>query len=394
MNSPSYYNSSFEDHCGATTVTLSSSEYSGPTRSRTSTHKRRSRGRVSNRGATSKKSHDAPMQKKDMYFAVDCEMVGVGPEGLDSALARVSIVNWDNEIVLDTYVRVDQEVTDYRTFVSGIRPEDIQSDSAMSLKHVRNLVGNILKGKILIGHALENDLKVMGLYHPWCDIRDTANYAPFMRTISKENDEKILCPRKLRDLVWEKLNKQIQEVGKAHSPVEDAIAAMDLYKSARTEWEMQIMQEVNRATNVSLRNPQPELREPTSFTSYHRGSQFDERYGRDPVSQVFVHNQHHQTSPFVRPMPDIIPAHQYNPGYQAQILNYPCHLNRAHGYHGKSPYSSSKRAQDIARRVQVVAALHQQKMKWLQQQQQCHQPYSSSPSYDANPVYVEDRIPM
>jgi RNA exonuclease 4 len=338
------------------------------------------------------------MQKKDMYFAVDCEMVGVGPEGLDSALARVSIVNWDNEIVLDTYVRVDQEVTDYRTFVSGIRPEDIQSDSAMSLKHVRNLVGNILRGKILIGHALENDLKVMGLYHPWCDIRDTANYAPFMRTISKENDEKILCPRKLRDLVWEKLNKQIQEVGKAHSPVEDAIAAMDLYKSARTEWEMQLMQEVNRASNMSLCNQQPELREPTSFGSYHRGSQYEERFSCDPANQALVHNQHPQSSPFIRPMPDIVPTHphhQYNPGYQA--MNFPGHMNGGHGYHGNVPYStlSSKRAQEIARRVQVVAALHQQRVKWQQQQQhQCHNLYSSSPSHAANPIYVENRIPM
>mmetsp|Transcript_17180 Transcript_17180/g.32523 ORF Transcript_17180/g.32523 Transcript_17180/m.32523 type:complete len:379 (+) Transcript_17180:264-1400(+) len=374
MNSPSFYNSSFEDNCGATTVTLSSSEYSDPIRrSRNSSHKKRSRGRVSTRGITSKKSHDAPMQKRDMYFAVDCEMVGVGPEGLDSALARVSIVNWDNEIVLDTYVRVEQEVTDYRTFVSGIRPEDIQSDSAMSLKHVRNLVGNILRGKILIGHALENDLKVMGLYHPWCDIRDTANYAPFMRSISKENDEKILCPRKLRDLVWEKLNKQIQEVGKAHSPVEDAIAAMDLYKSARTEWEMQLMQEVNRATMQQA----PELREPTSFPSYSRGSQFEERFGCDAANQIFFQN-HPQPIPFVRTMPDIIPPHPYNPGYQT-ALNFPCYMNGGQGYHANSPYSTSvsKRSQEIARRVQVVAALHKQKLQW-QQQQERHQMCSSS----------------
>lgn len=328
------------------------------------------------------------MQKKDIYFAVDCEMVGVGSEGLDSALARVSIVNWDNEIVLDTYVRVEQEVTDYRTFVSGIRPEDIQSDSAMSLKHVRSLVGNILKGKILIGHGLENDLKVMGLYHPWCDIRDTATYAPFMRTISKENDEKILCPRKLRDLVWEKLNKQIQVVGKAHSPVEDAIAAMDLYKSARTEWEMQIMQEVKRATDMTLCHSQQELREPVAST-YHRGSTMDERFGCDSGNPLFPNHsqpQHPMASPFVRAAPDMISAQPY-PGYHPAMNNNQLCL------------PSTKRSQELARRVQVIAALHQQRMRWQQQQQQLQQQSHHQKNYYnqynmTHPIYVENSIPM
>lgn len=193
------------------------------------------------------------MKRRDIYFALDCEMVGVGPEGLDSALARVSVVNWDNEIVLDTYVKVDEPVTDYRTFVSGIEPEQIESESAMDLNEVRRIVTSTLQGKILIGHGLKNDLKVMGLNHPWCDIRDTATYAPFMREQESRlaEEQKTLCPRKLRDLVWEKLGKQIQVMGKAHSPVEDAIAAMDLYKATRSEWETAMMKQVNQANQVN-----------------------------------------------------------------------------------------------------------------------------------------------
>ena len=38
-------------------------------------------------------------KKKEKVFALDCEMVGVGPEGLDSALARLSIINWDNDAI-------------------------------------------------------------------------------------------------------------------------------------------------------------------------------------------------------------------------------------------------------------------------------------------------------
>jgi len=58
--------------------------------------------------------------------AIDCEMVGVGPDGEDSILARVSIVNQFGKCIYDKYVRPTEEVTDYRTAVSGIRPEDIK----------------------------------------------------------------------------------------------------------------------------------------------------------------------------------------------------------------------------------------------------------------------------
>jgi RNA exonuclease 4 len=49
-------------------------------------------------------------------------MVGVGPDGVESALARVSIVNFFGHPVLDKFVKTKERVTDYRTEVSGITP--------------------------------------------------------------------------------------------------------------------------------------------------------------------------------------------------------------------------------------------------------------------------------
>jgi RNA exonuclease 4 len=46
--------------------------------------------------------------------AMDCEMVGVGPGGTRSALARVCIVNDDGNPILDAYVKPKEKVTDYR----------------------------------------------------------------------------------------------------------------------------------------------------------------------------------------------------------------------------------------------------------------------------------------
>ncbi len=59
--------------------------------------------------------------------AMDCEMVGVGSDGEDSILARVSIVNHFGKCIYDKYVKPTERVTDYRTAVSGIRPADIEN---------------------------------------------------------------------------------------------------------------------------------------------------------------------------------------------------------------------------------------------------------------------------
>jgi len=194
--------------------------------------------------------HDMPMGKRDLYFALDCEMVGIGPYGAQSALARVSIVNWDCELVLDTFVKVPVPVTDYRTFVSGIRSEDIESGKAMDLHAVRIAVQNIIRGKILIGHALENDLKALNLKHPWCDIRDTATYAPYMREQVDSNNRRAMFPRRLKDLAWNELGKKIQVLGDAHSSIEDGIAALELYKAVRPQWEAFMSAQVKTANEI------------------------------------------------------------------------------------------------------------------------------------------------
>jgi RNA exonuclease 4 len=340
-----------------------------------------------------------------MYFALDCEMVGVGPEGLDSALARVSIINWDNEIVLDTYVTVQEEVTDYRTFVSGIRPEHIESESAMGLEQVRALVASILKGKILIGHALENDLKAVGLQHPAWDIRDTAKYAPFMRTVQNFQEataKDVLVPKKLKELVLEHLQRDIQVIGKSHSPVEDSIAAMDLYKKCRNHWEMQLSQEVHRVQpQVSLPQPIPQplqnqssrspLRDMRShFNNVRGGNQL--LFGQSQAqaqAQTHVPTQvapspQHPSAQFVVPMP--LQHQHYNYNQFHPTYNH-VHGHHAHGYmhahahahamtqshsSGRGKVTSAKRTQELAR-AKVVAALHQQRMKWQQKQQQQQQ---------------------
>lgn len=65
-------------------------------------------------------------------LAMDCEMVGVGPKGEESIVARVSLVNQHGRCVYDKHVKPTQPVTDYRTAVSGVRPADLAQGGWLS----------------------------------------------------------------------------------------------------------------------------------------------------------------------------------------------------------------------------------------------------------------------
>ncbi|NWI12380.1 REXO4 exonuclease, partial [Crypturellus soui] len=158
--------------------------------------------------------------------AMDCEMVGVGPKGEDSIVARVSIVNRFGKCVYDKYVKPTEEVTDYRTAVSGIRPENIKTGE--DFKVVQKEVADILSGRILVGHALHNDLKVLFLDHPKKKIRDTQKYKPFKQRVKNARPSlKLLCERLLD------VHVQTAE----HCSIQDAQAAMRLYTLEKRQWE-------------------------------------------------------------------------------------------------------------------------------------------------------------
>ena len=177
-----------------------------------------------------------PEVVREKYVALDCEMVGIGTDGKKSALARVSIVDWNLEVILDTYVQVPVRVTDFRTHVSGVEAKHIKSqNNAMPVKECRDKVAKILKGKILVGHALTNDFKALMTSHPKDMIRDTAKYRPFQRYGNAK-----WRARKLRDLVKENLKGKENFQEGEHDSVQDAKATMELFQVVFSQWEKEL----------------------------------------------------------------------------------------------------------------------------------------------------------
>jgi len=162
-------------------------------------------------------------------LALDCEMVGGGIGGQSSLLARVSIVNSSGDVVYDTFVSPTEKVTDYRTQWSGIRPRDLIGAPPKEL--VVTQVKSLLSGRIIVGHALQNDLEALDICHPDTHIRDSARYPQFMRRLISGK----LKPKALRLIVEEELNMTIQ-TGE-HDSIQDARAVLGLYNKHKTSWE-------------------------------------------------------------------------------------------------------------------------------------------------------------
>lgn len=196
-----------------------------------------------------KKRRNALLHK---YVAMDCEMVGVGLNGLDDMLARVSIVNRRGDVLLDKFVKPQERVVNYRTSVSGVRPHDMANGEDMAT--VQDEVVQILQGKfqfnaiegillmkclffllsdkILIGHGINKDLSVLRIKHPKQNIRDTAFYKPLRRLMANGRTPSL---KRLSQAI---LGKEIQ-TGE-HSSVEDARAVMSIYNILASDWEQYI----------------------------------------------------------------------------------------------------------------------------------------------------------
>ncbi|XP_069998202.1 uncharacterized protein [Penaeus vannamei] len=191
-------------------------------------------------------------------IALDCEMVGGGKRGRVSMLARVSVVNEYGVVLLDKYVKPSQKVVDYRTQYSGIREADLKHGEDFS--HVRKQVLEILKGRILVGHALRNDLHALSIKHPRALTRDTSMYRVFCNKFEGKTPS-------LKKLSKKVLGINIQEG--EHDSVEDAQAAMSLYMLCRKQWGPKQKKKNNAAKEYYKYEPRKEGRRTNvASTSY------------------------------------------------------------------------------------------------------------------------------
>lgn len=165
---------------------------------------------------------------KRQAIVLDCEMVGIGPKGTTSELARLSAVDFfTGELLIDALVEPICPVTDMRTKWSGITAESMKAavESGNALKGstaARTELFTYMDSQtILVGHSLQYDLEALGISHSETVDSATLAEAAVGKGVKRRWGLKMLC----KD--W--LNITVQDdVKHGHDSVEDTLAAREV----------------------------------------------------------------------------------------------------------------------------------------------------------------------
>ncbi|XP_050823370.1 apoptosis-enhancing nuclease [Gopherus flavomarginatus] len=174
------------------------------------------------------------LKKPRKCVAIDCEMVGTGPGGKQSELARCTVVNYNGDVIYDKYIRPELPIVDYRTRWSGITKQHMQKATPFSAAQREIL--KILKDKIVVGHAIHNDFRALKYFHPRSRTRDTSR----IPLLNRKAGLPVKVSASLKSLARQLLHKKIQVGQKGHSSVEDARTSMELYRLVEMQWEQEL----------------------------------------------------------------------------------------------------------------------------------------------------------
>lgn len=143
---------------------------------------------------------------------IDCEMVDTvaGKE-----LARVSLIDHLGRVLYDSVVLPENEITDYITQYSGITPKMIRECRTSFKEAQKQLLSFLDESSILVGHAIDNDLRCLRLLHD--RIIDTSDIFPHPNGHPSKHSLVFLLSRVLR----ESLDRE-----GGHDSVDDARATL------------------------------------------------------------------------------------------------------------------------------------------------------------------------
>ncbi|KAI3329981.1 ribonuclease H-like domain-containing protein [Ustulina deusta] len=172
---------------------------------------------------------DDPRPRKTYAaLAIDCEMVRM--RGGEEGLVSIAVVDFfTGDVVLRSLVQPPGPVTDWRTDVTRVDKAKLNKASRKGkvlsgwLKVRKKIFDMATCQTIFIGHALANDLRVLRI----ATDRVVDSMAMMSRAVFGDM-EKIPRNWSLRTACRELLDVDVQEKGRPHNPLEDALATREL----------------------------------------------------------------------------------------------------------------------------------------------------------------------
>lgn len=175
-------------------------------------------------------------------IAIDCEMMR---SNIGQVLGRVTVVNYESQVIFDTFVCYPQpvKITDTHKKYSGIDWTDIDpQNGAQPFDKVQAQLAELLRGRIVVGHDIQKDLKVILMdlqshilrtrSNPLdidMTLRDTQKYSGYRKYANPHAHQ----GPSLRNLALGVLGRPIKQDG--ISSVEDAVATMEVYRNVEME---------------------------------------------------------------------------------------------------------------------------------------------------------------
>tara|TARA_R110002060_G_scaffold28313_5_gene38297 strand:+ start:122 stop:751 length:630 start_codon:yes stop_codon:yes gene_type:complete len=184
-------------------------------------------------------------------IAIDCEMM---QSNIGQILGRVSIINYGGETIFDTFVYYPEPIviTNTDEKYSGIAWNDIDpQNGAQPFPEVQACLVELLRHRIVIGHDIQKDLKVISMDLPSqilrlqgvalrltpisfdMAIRDTQKCSRYRQYANRGANQ----GPSLKNLALGVLGRPIKQ-GRVSS-VEDAIATMEVYRNAEADIEQE-----------------------------------------------------------------------------------------------------------------------------------------------------------
>jgi hypothetical protein len=179
-------------------------------------------------------------QQPLMIATIDCEMCDT-IHGLE--VTRVTVLNQNQETIIDLLIKPDSPILDYRTQFSGMTAL-LLNPIKTTLLQVQLLLARLIVNKtIVIGHSLENDLKGLKFFHE--RIIDTTMLFPHPQGFPYRNKLKYLAKEYLQLMIQQQHpsggqqknnnkkknsnnNSVVPSGGAGHDSREDAAATLQL----------------------------------------------------------------------------------------------------------------------------------------------------------------------